>query len=233
MSRIPLALLPGTLCSAALWEAQAVALSGIADVRIIDTSQHGNLPALARHVHSVMPTRFAVAGLSYGGIVAFAVWRHKPQAISHLALMNTTPLPITPAKKVEQLNQVEAARSGRFQEIVANQAGAILSLVDRQNDGAFRSKIISMAEEVGIDGFANQIHAQINRPDSRADLEQMQCPTLVLCGEQDAFCLPEIHEEMANKIPRSMLQVIPQCGHLSSLEQPEHVARAMRSWLKS
>ena len=90
MAKIPLALLPGTLCSADLWSYQAEALSEIADVYIADTSRHDTLITLAEHVHDIMPARFAVADLSYGGIVAFAVWRHRPAAISHFGLMNTT-----------------------------------------------------------------------------------------------------------------------------------------------
>ena len=84
MSKIPLALLPGTLCSADLWSYQAEALSEIADVYIVDTSKHDTLITLAEHVHDIMPARFAVADLSYGGIVAFAVWRHRPAAKRHL-----------------------------------------------------------------------------------------------------------------------------------------------------
>ena len=233
MNRIPLALLPGTLCSEMLWEAQVTALGDIAEVRIIDTSQHDNLPALAQHVHRVMPPHFAVAGLSYGGIVALAVWRHNPQAISHLALMNTTPLPVTPEKRADQLSQVDIARTGGFQKIAAKQADAILSLVNRQDDNAYRDKIIGMAEAVGVEGFANQIYAQVNRPDSQPHLEQIQCRTLVLCGEQDVFCPPEIHQEMAKRIENSIYRIVGECGHLSSLEQPEDVTSAMRAWLSN
>lgn len=233
MNRTPLALLPGTLCSAALWEEQIKALSDIADVRIIDTSQHDNLPALAQYIHEVMPERFAVAGLSFGGIVALAVWRHNPQAISHLALMNTTPASIMPEKRAAQEAQVASARAGEFNQIVTVQADAILALVDRRQDEAYLAKILAMGEAVGVEGFANQIHAQINRLDSRPLLNQIDCPTLILCGEQDAFCPPSLHQEMANKIPQSKLEIVPNCGHLSSLEQPDAVTRAMQIWLQS
>lgn len=232
MNRISLALLPGTLCTANLWQDQIEALGDIAKIQIIETWRHGDLTELAEHVHAVMPPRFAVAGLSFGGIVALAVWQYNPAAISHLALMNTTAAPVTAKKRADQLAQVETARSGQFQRIASAQAEEILSLVNRGDDETYRRRILKMAETVGIEGFANQIHAQINRVDSRPLLSQVTCPTLVLCGEQDAFCPPSLHQEMAAKIPNSILQILPDCGHLSSLEQPERVTQAMRKWLQ-
>ena len=233
MSRIPLALLPGTLCTAALWEAQVASLGDLADVTVIDTSQHDSLSRLAEHVHKVMPAHFAVAGLSYGGIVALAVWRHNPQAISHLGLLNTTPLPITPAKLAAQKGLVKKAQGGEFKALVSEHAQNLLLLAGDQESGVYRARIVDMAETIGINGFANQIKAQINRPDSRTTLHEIQCPTLVLCGECDTLCPPKLHAEMADAIPNSCYYSIADCGHLSTMEQPENVSHAMREWLLS
>ena len=231
MKRIPLALLPGTLCTGALWREQIESLCDIADIHVIDTAQHDNLRALARHVHSVMPIPFAVARLSYGGIVALSVWRHNPGAISHLALMDTTPLPITPEKQAAQEAQVALASAGAFHEIVSQQANTLRSLAGREQNESYYAKIVAMAEAVGIDGFANQIKAQIQRPDSRPILDQIKCPTLLLCGDRDELCPPDLHREMAEAIPHGWLHIVPECGHLSSMEQPEVVSDAMRKWL--
>ena len=229
--RIPLALLPGTLCSAQLWASQVAALHDVAEITVIDTAQFDNLPDLARHVHSVMPARFAVAGLSFGGIVAFAVWHHNPRALSHVALMNTTPLPITAEKRTAQEKMVKRARAGAFMQIVAEQADLLGIIAQNCNEQAHRSAIMSMAEEVGIDGFANQIEAQIQRADSRTFLAEIDCPTLILCGKLDTLCPPSLHQEMAREIKQSELVVVPDCGHLSALEQPKRVSDAMREWL--
>jgi len=231
MTRIPLALLPGTLCTATLWQAQVAALSNVADVRVIDTARHDDLTALAQHVHQLMPARFAVAGLSYGGIVAFAVWRQKPQAISHMGLLNTTPLPVTPQKRASQIKLAELARSGEFQKVTADHVkNVMLPSAYRQNI-ALKSKISAMAAQVGIDGFTNQIKAQINRPDSRPILGQIDCPTLILTGQEDQLCPPAIHRQMAEQIRHRTLHIVLECGHLSVIDRPEYVSQVMRQWL--
>ncbi|MEM7029856.1 MAG: alpha/beta hydrolase [Chloroflexota bacterium] len=233
MTRIPLALLPGTLCTAVLWDNQIEALADIADIHVIETSHHDNLDALAEHIHTVMPDQFAVAGLSYGGIVAFAVWRHNPRVISHLGLMNTTSAPVTAEKRVAQMKQADLAVSGQFQAIVIEQASNLMSMAACRPNLGLHAKILTMANQVGAQGFVNQIKAQVNRPDNRPILGDITCPTLVLTGENDRFCPPDIHCEIASKIPNATLYIIPNCGHLSTFEQPEQVFNLMRIWLQS
>jgi pimeloyl-ACP methyl ester carboxylesterase len=62
-------------------------------------------------------------------------------------------------------------------------------------------------------------------------LRAIRCPTLVLCGRQDAWSQLAQHEEMAAMIPGAVLEVIDDCGHMATMEQPERVADAMRRWL--
>jgi pimeloyl-ACP methyl ester carboxylesterase len=70
------------------------------------------------------------------------------------------------------------------------------------------------------------------RPDNRPFLPTIQCPTLVLVGRDDALTPPSMAQEIANAIPGARLEIIPDCGHLSTLEQPEAVNRALRRWLR-
>ena len=60
---------------------------------------------------------------------------------------------------------------------------------------------------------------------SHERLAEIQCPTLVLCGEDDGMVPPENSRQLAVGIPHAHLEFIPQCGHLPMLEQPETVAR--------
>jgi pimeloyl-ACP methyl ester carboxylesterase len=70
------------------------------------------------------------------------------------------------------------------------------------------------------------------RPDSRHDLGLIHCPTVVICGRQDALTPLAESEEMAEKIPRASLVVIEDCGHLSSMERPHAVSAVLRYWLQ-
>jgi pimeloyl-ACP methyl ester carboxylesterase len=90
-----------------------------------------------------------------------------------------------------------------------------------------------MFERRTPDLFALQIKALLARPDATSVLPTLQCPTLVLCGHEDAWAPPSRHDAMAKMIPHSTLEVIPDCGHMSPLERPGAVNRAFRRWLES
>jgi pimeloyl-ACP methyl ester carboxylesterase len=62
-------------------------------------------------------------------------------------------------------------------------------------------------------------------------LGSISAPTLVLCGEDDGMVPPENSRSIAELIPGARFQVIPQCGHLPMLEQPERVADGVFGFL--
>jgi pimeloyl-ACP methyl ester carboxylesterase len=231
MSQIPLVLLPGTLCTGLLWLHQIKALGDIAEPVVVDVAQHDDMGAVAQHIFEVMPAPFAVAGLSYGGIIAFELWRQNPAAISHMLLLNTTPLPVTQQKRDYQQHLVQMAHSGNFREVTTDHLKDAMLHPEHQKNMTMRAQVLAMAEEVGVQGFVNQITAQIKRPDSRPTLPTITCPTLVLTGDSDRLCPPHLHQAMAEQIPDATLQIVPNCGHLSAMEQPEAVTAAMRTVL--
>jgi len=92
--------------------------------------------------------------------------------------------------------------------------------------------LADMAQRVGSDGFARQQTAAMNRPDSRDVLQTLHCPALVLCGREDQITPPALSEEMAGLLPGDVeLVVVPECGHMSTLEQPIAVAEAFLRWI--
>ena len=88
-----------------------------------------------------------------------------------------------------------------------------------------------MARNIGEEAFYRQEAAIIQRIDSRPHLAAIQCATLLVCGRQDALTAPNLHQEIANEINGATLSIIEDCGHLSTLEQPEEVNLALRAWL--
>ena len=231
MERIPLVLLSGTLCDALLWEYQLTHLADIASMQVGDLTQSDMLSGVARDVLAAAPEKFALAGLSYGGIVAFEIMRQAPERVLKLALLNTTPKAVSLEKKEAQQRFVGMAHTGEFREITTDYLKDAMLDPQHQKDMVLRAKILQMAENIGIEGFINQIKAQLQRPDSTPDLEQIACPTLLLTGRMDQLCTVALHEEMAAKIPFSRLVIVENCGHLSTMEQPEIVTQAMHEWL--
>ncbi|HET7382845.1 MAG TPA: alpha/beta fold hydrolase, partial [Pseudolabrys sp.] len=120
---------------------------------------------------------------------------------------------------------------GRYAEI-PEQAFPIYVHRNRHGDEALKRIVREMAEATGIEAYLRQQLAILSRPDSRPSLAAISCPTLVLVGESDEATPPELAREIAAGIRGSRLVVIPDSGHLSTLEQPAAVTKALVEWLK-
>jgi pimeloyl-ACP methyl ester carboxylesterase len=224
---------PGLLCDERLWRHQAGGLADLAGrVLIPDVTGEDTVAGMARGILEAAPERFALAGLSMGGYVSLEIMRQAPGRVEALALLDTSARPDTPGQTEARLALVELARGGRFDEVWRLLLPKMVH-PDRVDDPALRSTVWEMAYAVGAGGFERQERAIIARPDSRPDLPAISCPTLALCGRDDALTPPHLHEELAERIPGAHLHQIDHCGHLSTLERPEAVTRAMRAWLRN
>jgi pimeloyl-ACP methyl ester carboxylesterase len=227
-----LILVPGLLCDERLWRHQVGGLADLAGrVLIPDVTGQDSVAGMARGILEAAPERFLLAGLSMGGYVSLEVVRRAPERVEALALLDTSARPDTPEQTEARLALVGLARAGRFDEVWRLLLPKIVH-PDRVEDTGIRSVVREMAHAVGHEGFERQERAIIGRPDSRPDLPAISCPTLVLCGRDDALTPPHLHEELADGIPGARLCQIDRCGHLSTLERPEAVTRAMRTWLE-
>ncbi|HTZ79344.1 MAG TPA: alpha/beta fold hydrolase [Stellaceae bacterium] len=229
--KIPLLLLPGLLCDEALWRPQVEGLSDIADPVVADLSQDDSAAAMARRAMAAMPAReFAVAGLSMGGYVAQEVMRQAPERVLRLALLDTNSRADTPEQTARRRGLIELSEKGEFKGVTPRLLPLLVHPA-RSEDEPLTRAIIGMAEHIGKAGFLRQQKAIMARPDGREDLRRIHCPTLVLCGRQDALTPLALHEEIASLVPGAKLTVIEDCGHLSTMEKPKSVNAALRQWL--
>jgi pimeloyl-ACP methyl ester carboxylesterase len=229
-SKTNLVLVPGLLCSAALWAPQISALWDIAACSVADHTRHDTMEGIARSILAAAPQRFALAGLSMGGYIAYAILRQAPARVERLALLDTGSRADTPERTAARRDLIATAeREGvrRAQELL------MPALIHRARlgDDALVQTVLQMAVDTGLEAFKRQEAALIARPDNRALLASIRCPTLVLVGEQDALTPPDLAHEIATGIPGARLEIVPDCGHLSTLERPEAVNRALRAWL--
>ena len=188
------------------------------------------MPEMARVILGAVPERFALAGLSMGGYVALEITRSVPERVVRLALLDTSARADTPEQTATRRELIELAQERRFEDVPHTLLPNIVH-PDRFDDERLTAIVFAMAKAVGPEAFVRQEEAIIGRPDSREDLPGVTCPTLVLCGREDALTPMHLHEEMAGLIPGSELRVVDECGHLSALERPEEVTAALREWL--
>lgn len=226
-----LVLIPGLGCTSRLFAPQIEAFSGERPIMVADHRQDDSIPAMAERLLRDAPERFALAALSMGGYVAFEVLRQAPERVVRLALLDTTARPDTPEASQDRERLIALAESGRFADIVSLWWPKLVH-PDRRSDTALREVMAGMMRETGAAAYVRQQRAIMARPDSRPLLPLIEIPTLVLVGEGDAITPPDIAREMAQMIEWASLVVVPDAGHLSTLEQPERVVQAMSLWLQ-
>lgn len=230
--RTPLVLVPGLLCDAELWRPQAEGLVDLIDPIVADVAQDDHLGGMAERILATGPPRFALAGLSMGGYVAQEVMRRAADRVLRLALLDTSARPDSDEQRARRRGLIALARRGQFKGVTPRLL-PLLVHQSRLGEGALTQTIMAMAERVGRDAFLRQQTAILGRPDGRPGLPRITCPTLVLCGDADALTPPEHSREMAAAIPGAALEIVPVCGHLSTLERPQAVNAALRRWLES
>ncbi len=220
-------LLPGLMCDRRLWAPQIEALPQRTFVG--DTTRADNFPDMARDVLSTAPPRFAMAGLSMGGILAFEIWRQAPERVSHIALLDTNARADPPDRKSRRMQQIEEALSGRLRELAIETLKPVYLAESHRDDDKLLGTIMDMAMNLGPKVFERQSLALKNRVDSVDTLDTIDCPALVLCGREDALCPVSFHELMASRIPGAKLVVVDDCGHLATLEQPDVVTAELEA----
>ena len=230
----PVVLLPGLVCDAAVWAHARAALSARAAVHIAEYGLLDTLGAMAEKVLREAPPRFAVAGHSMGGRVGFEVLRRAPERLAGIAILDTGVQPLAagdPGQR-ETNGRYELLQIARGSGMAAMAAKWVQGMIwaPRLGEAALVNSVIEMFARSTADVFAAQIHALLARPDAAGLLPGIRCPTLVLCGEQDGWAPAVRHREMAAMIPHATLELIPDCGHMCTLECPEAVTRALLDW---
>ena len=114
---LPIVFIPGLLCSARLYAQQIPRLWQIAPVMVADHRRDDTIAAIAARILANAPPRFALAGLSMGGYIAFVVAQQAPERVQKLALLDTSARPETPRQTERRLEQIALAESGRLADV--------------------------------------------------------------------------------------------------------------------
>ncbi len=230
--REPLLLLPGALCDARLWAHQLHHLADVATPVFADLPDVGDVAGMAEGLLGAAPPRFALAGLSLGGVVAFEMLRRAPERVSRLALVATTAeLDPPPLRTAREASMAKVRAQG-----LEPQLPVLLPLLlgpGSLRDAALVAEVRAMAMAVGGERYARQVEAIKDRPDPAPVLGAIACPTLVLCGEDDAVTTSASHAALAAAIAGARLEVVGAAAHLAPMERPAAVTAHLRAWLSA
>lgn len=227
----PLVFIPGMLCDARLFGPQIAELSSEFAVMVAPITRGERIEEIASGLLDQLPLKFALAGLSMGGIVAMELLRRAPDRITRIALMDTNPLAETPQSATLYEPMIISARAGRFEDVMT-QVMRPEYLADGQNREEVLELAYQMARDLGPEVFVRQVRALQRRRDQQPVLRRCKVPALVLCGEYDTLTPVKRHSFMAELIPYAKLHVVDRAGHLPTLERPDETTDALRTWMK-
>lgn len=230
--QIPLLFVPGLLCDHALWQHQIQDLSDIADCHVAETKLHNRIADMTSHILAEAPSEFALAGLSMGGYISMEIMRQAPERVLKLALIATRARQDPEESQKTRRGLISLAQRGRFTG-VSPRLMPMFVHPDRLEDAELTATISEMAQRIGKDAFIRQQEAILDRCDSREDLPDYRCPTLIICGREDLVTPLALHEEMRDLIPQTDFHILEKCGHLPPLEHPQQVSQLLRHWLLS
>jgi pimeloyl-ACP methyl ester carboxylesterase len=226
----PVVFLPGMMCDARVFGPQLAALSRDRAVQVAPITGADTVEKIADQIVFHAPPKFALAGLSMGGIVAMEVIRRVPLRVTRLALLDTTPFSETPAQAAAREPQIARARAGRVAEVMAEDMKPEY-LAPGPGRACVLKTVMAMAQDLGPEVYVRQSRALQRRPDQQRTLRAVRAPTLLLCGRHDALTPIRRHELMESLIPGSRLEIVEDAGHIPTLEAPEATTEALLRWL--
>ncbi len=228
---LPIVWIPGHLCGPWLYAPQLAVFGGARASIIADTLRDDDLGAMAERLLAGAPPRFALAGLSMGGMVAMQVMARAPERVAGAVLMDTDPSRAR-AREIEWRSRLiaQAEREG---------LGAYLDrFVERfyLHSPAASGRLAPLTRQMMGETPLEVVRAQARALDRRRDMVPLIAgyagPVEVIVGAEDRVCPPLLHAPLAGALPGAVLTEIPDCGHLATIEAPEPVNARIEALLE-
>ena len=213
-------LIPGMMCNRNIFYNQINALENIFNVIVKEFNEHRDIALGVKNLASNLPSKFHLLGHSMGGIVAMEFVKQHSKRVLSLALLNTNPY--------EEKQELRDRRNKTLKELDALD---LISLMksdyisryfpdDCRDKNKLIQKCVDMASKLDKKVFYNQSVALRDRKDQTSILENVDCKTLILCGERDQLCPVSYHSDMNKMIKSSDLIVLEGVGHMPIIECP-------------
>lgn len=187
MAKTNLLLIPGLLCSPRLFAPQVAALADLAETVVPDwrrapLSIWDSWASAARWIVDQMPPgKFAMAGLSLGGMLAVEIMQIAADRVTKLALLDTVMRSQNEAERAVRRARIRLAEEGHFELVLGLQMSRFIPAY-RLPDKKLVDEVMAMCSEIGVEIYKRQEELAAVRADRRPDLPKIKCPTIVVCG---------------------------------------------------
>ena len=215
MANVTPVFIPGLLCTEWLFHGQVDIASDAAV--FANTRQHDTITGMAAEVLAKTRGQLVPIGFSMGGYVALEMARLAPARISAIALFSTNCRQDNDAQRAYREQTIKLAQTRGFRGVTRQFLCKFLS-PQALTDTALVDGVLAMAADIGHATFARQQHAILERRAQYETLASLKVPLSIVCGVNDKLTPPNLSQEMANLVPHADLRLLPDVGHLSTLE---------------
>ena len=213
-------LMPGMMCNQCVFSHQINVLENFFNVIVIEFNEHRDIELGVKNLASNLPNKFHLLGHSMGGIVAMEFVKQYSERVLSLVLLNTNPY--------EEKQELKDRRNKTLKELDALD---LISLMksdyisryfpdDCRDKNKLIQQCVDMASILDKKVFYNQSVALRDRKDQTSILKNVDCKTLIICGESDQLCPVSYHSDMNKMIKSSVLIVLEGVGHMPIIECP-------------
>lgn len=240
-SGTPLVLLHGFPLDSRVFQGQLDDLSSDFRVIVPDLTSFGqstcdqpfSIQSLAHDIRKLLAQINALpcvlGGLSMGGYVSLAFAKEHPLDLKGLILIDTRAEGDTPEGRQKRNQMIELVRASGS-KAVADQMFPNMISPEHAKDTSLAVELRAIMESCPPRTIECACAAMRDREDYTSFLPSIAVPTLILVGDNDAITPPKLAEQMHRAIPRSKLIVIPEAGHMTPMEKPQEVTRAIRDF---
>ena len=223
-------LIPGMMCNEDIFSNQINVLKKGFNVIVIEFNEHRYIELGVKNLASNLPNKFHLLGHSMGGIIAMELVKQHSKRVLSLALLNTNPY--------EEKQELKDKRNKTLKELDALD---LISLMksdyisryfpdDCRDKNKLIQQCVDMASKLDKKVFYNQSVALRDRKDQTFILENLNCKTLIICGERDEMCPVSYHSNMNKMIKSSDLIVLEDVGHMPMLECPQKLNNYLKNF---
>ncbi len=222
-------LIPGALATSKFWHYQEHFLKGCMRVHHAENYFGKTVSDMAESLLPDLPLKFVLIGFSLGGYIALELMKQCPERVTKLVLINSGAKALSEKGVSERRRSVELIQRGKFELLVSSIFKN--TLYDKQKYTELLVLLRSMAYEIGIERYIDQLTAMIHKPDQTDILASIRCPTLLLASKEDQVMPVALSQHMASYIDDVKLTYLENCGHAAPLEQPDLLNDVLLNWL--
>jgi 3-oxoadipate enol-lactonase len=161
-----------------------------------------------------------VGGCSMGGYLAFALLRLAERYVRGLILADTRAAADTPEAIEGRKKMLTLVSDKGTSAVVEQMVPKLLGETTRKTHPEIVERVRSIALSNSPESVAGMVRALMTRQDATPLLSKIHVPTLILVGAEDTLTPPAMSEQMHAAIAGSEMVVLPNIGHLSSVENP-------------